>query len=379
MEPGSAYGKAGSPMREPRLSDRTVKALRVSAICGGLGLAAIALLADPLGLSGPGLGRGQTMTAVAGAILALAGLIDKPFRAYRALAVLLLNAVLLFAFLELAATVSFRVASRELQSHSGDEHDTLLQERQVVYAPFVGWREQEHRTELMNVGPDQRRVTTGASSDPEAYEVFCFGGSTMIGWGVPDSLTIPSILQKDLGVRLNVPVRVVNFGQQAYVNTQELIELMLQLRAGRRPNLVIFYDGINDAFAAYQSGIAGVHENLPDISRRFVVPGEREAGQPVWKVLAERSNLLGLLRQLLAREPGREAETPVVQYSTMGVDADSLASDVAGVYEGNCGIVLSLSEQYGYRAAFYWQPVLGVGGGEDPGRLRKRLADGVRS
>jgi hypothetical protein len=216
---------------------------------------------------------------------------------------------------------------------------------------------------LMNVGPDQRRVTTGASSDPEAYEVFCFGGSTMIGWGVPDSLTIPSILQKDLAARLNVPVRVVNFGQQAYVNTQELIELMLQLRAGRRPDLVIFYDGINDAFAAYQSGIAGVHENLPDISRRFVVPGEREAGQPVWKVLAERSNLFGLLRQLLAREPGREAETPIVQYSTMGVDADSLASDVAGVYEGNCGIVLSLSEQYGYRAAFYWQPVLGVGGG----------------
>jgi hypothetical protein len=92
----------------------------------------------------------------------------------------------------------------------------------------------------------------------------------MVGYGASDDYTIPSALVRDLTQRGISDVQVTNFGQPGYVRTQELILLFAQLRRRNIPELVIFYDGCNDAFSAFQSGQAGVTENEGNRARSSI-------------------------------------------------------------------------------------------------------------
>ena len=64
------------------------------------------------------------------------------------------------------------------------------------------------------------------------------------------------------------PVCVVNFGESGFVSTQGVIQLILELQSGNIPDLVIFYDGVNDVYAAYQSG-RPTHQNFDKIAAKF--------------------------------------------------------------------------------------------------------------
>jgi hypothetical protein len=111
--------------------------------------------------------------------------------------------------------------------------------------------------------------TNKAFGNEITLRVFAFGGATMWGTGSPDWETIPAYLQAGLEARRGKPVCMVNFGESSFVSTQEVIQLLLQLESGNVPHLVIFYDGINNIYAAYQSGQAGVHENLDPIAAKL--------------------------------------------------------------------------------------------------------------
>ena len=91
----------------------------------------------------------------------------------------------------------------------------------------------------------------------------------MWGTGSPDWGTIPANLQKVLNKLRQGPVCVTNFAESAYVSTQDIIMLLLQLQSGNIPDLVLFYDIAGDIPAAYQSGRPGVHANLDEIAARF--------------------------------------------------------------------------------------------------------------
>ena len=91
----------------------------------------------------------------------------------------------------------------------------------------------------------------------------------MWGTGSPDWGTIPANLQKGLEKLRQGPVCVMNFAESAYVSTQDIIMLLLQLQSGNVPDLVVFYNIAGDISAAYQSGRAGVHANLDEIAARF--------------------------------------------------------------------------------------------------------------
>ena len=71
--------------------------------------------------------------------------------------------------------------------------------------------------------------------------------------GAPDWGTIPAYLQTLLEQKIETPLCIVNYGEWGYVVTQNMILLTLELRDGNVPDLVIFYDGINDVFATYQA------------------------------------------------------------------------------------------------------------------------------
>jgi hypothetical protein len=143
---------------------------------------------------------------------------------------------------------------------------------------------------------------------------------------------------------------VRNYGESAWVSTQGVLKLILELkRETRRPQLVIFYDGVNDPYAAYQSGRFDVHENFDQIRDQFAAEGSVRRGS--FRYLLN-SNTLELLRRVSTRlgmvEP-RRADL---------ADLDPLVEANVSSYLQNVDIVEALAERYGFRYAFFWQPII---------------------
>lgn len=108
------------------------------------------------------------------------------------------------------------------------------------YVSYVGWRRAPFKGETINlVGPLAQRATVGRP-DPNKPSVYFFGGSTMWGTGADDANTIPSLVAQIGGFHAE------NFGESAWVAHQSLVLLMQLLQDGHRPNLVVFYDGVNE-------------------------------------------------------------------------------------------------------------------------------------
>src|SRR5215813_4407022 len=145
------------------------------------------------------------------------------------------------------------------------EIEEIEKGRTLRWQSYVYWRRTPRRGEYINIGPDGLRKTISVSmseGDGPPMKVFMFGGSTMWGLGAGDDSTIPSIFAEEAKNK-GVNCEVVNFGQYAYVSTQEVIELMLQLQKGNIPDIVIFYDGVNDTFSGFQLSVPGLpHDEI---------------------------------------------------------------------------------------------------------------------
>jgi lysophospholipase L1-like esterase len=108
---------------------------------------------------------------------------------------------------------------------------------------IVGARNGEFRGEHLNV-VDGRRVSY-TPADP-TLDVWFFGGSTMFGIGQRDDHTIPSVVAR-LAEADGVRVRATNFGVSGDVNWQSTIRFAEALESQLpSPDLVVFYDGVND-------------------------------------------------------------------------------------------------------------------------------------
>ncbi len=123
--------------------------------------------------------------------------------------------------------------------------------------------------------------------------------------------------------------------------------------------MVIFYDGVNDVYSAYQSGQAGVHQNLSQIAAKFE-GSEAQQHHPLVEWL-EMSSSFSLLKRAAAKIKTKEPEASERTYQTMGIDTDSLADSVAQIYLNNYKIVGTLAQEYGFEHFFFWQPVISIG------------------
>ena len=358
-----------------RLSDGAVGFLRRTAAVVGLIFIVVAFAADRIGLSaGNGLSGNQIAFAILGGILILAGILGRRFLGiYRVFAVLVLSVLVAAVIIDFLALALVKVLDSERigrrADHLNDGADAAAEARVTIsgYVPWVIWRSSpSSEGDPATIDRDGRRVTVGGSQDPDAFRIFTLGGSAMWGACVPDGSTIASLLARNLDGSSLGAVSVANLAQNAHVSTQEVIELMLELREGNVPDLVIFYDGFNDVFAAYESGIAGVHQSYLPISAR--VEG-RDAGfrpvSPLIPLLRSTSSwrLVEILREKLGLD-GPPSLEDLVSYRTMGLDTDSLAAEVARIWFENASLVEHLGDAYGFECLFVWQPVLWCGGKE---------------
>ncbi len=195
----------------------------------------------------------------------------------------------------------------------------------MVWDPFLGSRLRDYQGSYVNVR-DGRRV----SYQPERADlvVWYFGGSTTYGLGQRDDHTIPSEVAK-LAEADGVHLRTYNFGVSSWVNWQEVI-LYAELLADRpAPDLVVFYDGVNEEGSANQR-------------IRFGNPDPRQSDR---QTTNEEEDALRS-RSYPERHPDADDSIELQE------------SFAAAQYGRGVEIGRALSEQYGVVVRNFWQPSL---------------------
>lgn len=199
-----------------------------------------------------------------------------------------------------------------------------------VYDPILTWRIQDHyRSRYANVDGGARRSYSPAVRDgQEPLDVWFFGGSALFGYNQREDFTIVSDVAK-MAEHDGVPIVARNFGVLAYTNWQEALLMAELLTERSRPDLIVFYDGMND-FSVYQR---------PGASTR---PSHNFASE------------VGALLE----NQGANLEFPVESDDASDADGSPRGSPANAVHIYNQGVELShrLGQAFGVDVATYYQP-----------------------
>jgi hypothetical protein len=245
---------------------------------------------------------------------------------------------------------------RQLELESRHDHvaDMLVQFREK---PLAG--------KFVTIDPHGYRV--GAEQSPwpidEAYtNIFFFGGSTAVGYGVKDADTIASRVHARLAeAGLERPPRVYNFGRGAFYSTQERLLFDKMITFGETPDMAIFLDGLNDFF---------YFEDPPILTEMWTARVKREAAHPILASL-ERLPVLRVLRSFgvthvferhdsrsrKSQGRGTQPDGRKKKLKDTGLDDSAKARRVIDRYLANKRIVDAIAASRDVPAVFVWQPV----------------------
>ena len=222
----------------------------------------------------------------------------------------------------------------------------------VEYHAYRGMRSRAYAGRTITIGPDGLRRVTHVRCDANAYRIDLFGGSSLWGYGSPDWLTIPSLLAERYA-GAGRPVCIRNHGELVWTNTQALIELLFTLEhEARPPDLVLFYNGCDDVLTPYGERRTGVPSGFMDLARGLEERRRARVGSFAW---LGRTNTAELIRRGWARVHGASVDPPGT------VDLDRLAADIVGQALAVMRTTDALARAYGFKYAFFWQPVVFVG------------------
>ena len=363
------FGKdVGSP-REASITKLT-RLLRIIVTTGGVGSVTAAFLVDvPTAI--------RIEILLIGIFLLAAGIMGKAvFIQYRNLGLILMNTLVLFLLFDITihlAGFPDRITGNKIENIYREEEikpaeldireiwlerelpyyyeqswgqtywDDLrqLEELGFRYKPFAVWEQFPFQSQTINMlDSGDIRKTTGAKCGPNAYRIFMFGGSTMWGLGSPDWGTIASYIQEQLNETRSEKFCVVNFGMNGYYSTQEGVALYLELLQGNIPDMVIFYDGVNEVYVPYLNGEPGLtHYDYARVASKL--ENNIQDGQD--------SNSLP--------EPLHEIPTvQTLQKVRTAIDISKLSNDIVHLYLENSKIMRALSETYDFKVRFFWGP-----------------------
>ena len=240
-------------------------------------------------------------------------------------------------------------------------------EEAVQWAPYVYVRNPTFDAPHHSVDRLGHRVTpqpAPAAPGERTVRVFFMGGSTTFGWFQRADHTIPADAARRLQTLLGntARVEVTNFGVPGHTFTQEILELILQLRSGARPDVVVFYDGINDVMATVQNKRAGFAQNESNRVQDFV-RGRREASEDnpgLVNDLLTIKHMLGtaLSRLWFAKQVVNWARAGGPSTAAPPELAEQLAKSIVHIHAENARIVEALAASYGFQAIYVWQPAL---------------------
>ena len=307
---------------------------------------------------------------------------DKAKRTYSVIAIIVLNFIILFVVVE-AGSAAVMYAYYYLQSHKPVEKSYKYNPREnlayyqeqewgidywrehqqfgelgAVHLPYIGWRRNPYCGDLINVDSSYLRITPNSEEADEALIVFCFGGSTMFGFGSPDWGTIPAYLAQILNARFGEkPIKVVNFGQGMWISSQGTMQLIQEIKHDNIPDIVVFYDGACDTGWAYRYGEPDVPRCDPANVPYFQTMA-RETQFETFMTLCSKLDSVRIAKGGLRRLFGyRQIEVPEPA-GAEEMNIDELSRDVVSTYLHNMDTVEALSNRYGFDCHFFWQPSL---------------------
>lgn len=121
------------------------------------------------------------------------------------------------------------------------------------FDPWLQFRNTDIISKYVNTkGFVRKSIPSLVSNGTDTFRIWFFGGSTMWGFNVADEETIPSKfaqLYRSAG-KYKKSLEVVNYGVRSYISFQEMKLLQDRLIYGQAPNLVIFFDGLNDVISS---------------------------------------------------------------------------------------------------------------------------------
>ncbi len=232
------------------------------------------------------------------------------------------------------------------------------------YEPFIGWDRREYHSKYTNVNSDGFRETWKPKLKSEEKSkqktIYMFGGSTMWGSGARDNFTIPSSLSKILS-KNGYHFKVINCGETAYTFLQEIIHLILLLRDGYRPDYVLFYDGSNDVYGAYQNGIAGATHNLEHIRRKLKASASEK--EQLKKIIIYYLSLQWTMVHRDIVSLYHVISSPKIRFKEKAAnytetELEKLSRDITTHYKTSISLLDNLSKVYGFKYLCFWQPVI---------------------
>lgn len=216
------------------------------------------------------------------------------------------------------------------------------------YTPFTGSSLLDYDGEFVNVRNRVRRSYQPPIPDgTDPVDVWFFGASTMFGFAMQrDQHTIPSEFAREAEAA-GIPVRVRNYGTTGVTNYSETVLLSLLLTGGERPDVVVFYDGLNDI-------------SLQLLNHFGAASPPGEPGE------------LGAFRtrDVLAASKGARSEPPsrvVPRDEPARPEAQRFVSDIVGTYGQGVELSRALAQFYGFDVMHFWQPDIFTKQPLDPG------------
>jgi lysophospholipase L1-like esterase len=266
---------------------------------------------------------------------------------------------------------STRVYSRQFKAESyglstpeevrqiGVEFDRMGEMESYVYNPWTTFTERPFEGTLLNI--EQKQSYPSRATAPcqplrpgqKDLLIWMFGGSTTLGWGVSDSNTVPSHLQRELqAAQDDYRVRVVNHGHSYYFSSLEVSLYVALLRKDERPRMVVFLDGLNDV-----SGIGSGQEDpvfAPQADKGWEAERRRRyaPGNDWWF-----SVNAGFPIHRIARRLAMTAPTTGDQPKDAGAGGQDATNRILEVMRTNRHMADAISERLGIDAFFFLQPI----------------------
>ncbi len=250
----------------------------------------------------------------------------------------------------------------------GADFDQMGERESYQFNPWTTFMESPFDGEKVHVDPTEpfptRRTVPPVENGMEELRLWLFGGSTVFGWGVGDENTLASHMQIALQELVpNRKVVVVNHGHSYYFSSMEVALYVALLRENDPPDVVVFFDGINDLF----SGLKEME--VPHFTAR-AERGWDEQRQPLyygheepWFDVNATFPPLRLARYLKLIEA---AENPEDSVPFSEKDASGLVLSTIERMRKNRQMATAVSLEYNVRPFFFLQP---LGPGQEGNRV----------
>lgn len=213
------------------------------------------------------------------------------------------------------------------------EYDNLTK---GYYESYYAWRRPETKGETINIDADGLRRTYESDGSPTKTIAF-FGGSTTWGTGADDFSTIPSFFAKKMS-----DYKAINFGETGYVAHQSLNLFLKRYYEGFRPDVVVFYDGVNDVWNKCRRELGPYSHSREYEMRTILKEGSADNPESFAFTIQPLKNFAGKVARVLASRQRSASQ------SFYDCDEDEAkAEQVARVLLSDWMLMKTLVEGYG--------------------------------